>query len=158
MIKLFMFIVIMLFSLVVIAQIGDLRFKSDIDNTDTLMTKEIFSRLPQSEITTTTPWTPVGKALSFRGVRMIDLLNYININGSALKVHALDGYEIMISMEDAVKYNILLADEMDGKKLGIRDFGPYFVVYPVDEYPEELNIPKYLSQFVRQVDKITVKK
>lgn len=158
MVKLLVFIITTLFSMAVIAQIGDLRFKNDIDNSDILITKEVFSRLPQSEIITTTPWTPVGKPLSFRGVRMIDLLDYVNTSGSALRIHALDGYEIIISMEDIRNYNVLLADEMDGRKLGIRDFGPYFVVYPVDEYNEELNIPKYLSQFIRQVDEITVKK
>lgn len=158
MLKFFLFIATVLFSTIVIAQIGDLRFKNDTDNNEVLITKEIFSKLPQSEIVTTTPWTAVAKTLRFRGVRMIDLLNYININGRVVKVHALDGYEVIISMEDIRKYNVLLANEMDGEKLGVRDFGPYFVVYPVDDYNEELNIPKYLSQFVRQVDEITVKK
>lgn len=158
MVKIFVFFITILFNGVVAAQIGDIRFKNNIDSNEIIFTKEEFSGLPQSEITTTTPWTPAGKPVTFRGVRIIDLLNYIDVSGSAFKIRALDGYEILISMDDIKSYNVLLADEMDGKKLGVRDFGPYFIVYPVDEYNEELNIPKYLSQFIRQVDEITVKK
>lgn len=76
--------------------------------------------------------------------------------GSRLKVHALNDYWVEIPMSDVVNYNILLASKIDGKAFSIRDFGPYFVIYPVDERREELNSPVKFSKFVWQVDSITV--
>nr|HBY1206077.1 oxidoreductase [Klebsiella pneumoniae] len=53
-------------------------------------------------------------------------------------------------------FNIILANKMDGKPLEVRNFGPYFVIYPLDSNPTKLNSPIYLSRFIWQVDKITV--
>mgnify|MGYP000994153421 CR=1 FL=1 len=71
-------------------------------------------------------------------------------------MHALNDYWVDIPISDVEDFNIILANKMDGKPLEIRNFGPYFVIYPLDSNPTKLNSPIYLSRFIWQVDKITV--
>lgn len=52
---------------------------------------------------------------------------------------------------------MILAATQDGKRLEVRNFGPLWVMYPRDAYPQELNSATYESRFIWQVNKITVK-
>lgn len=114
---------------------------------------EQFADLPQSQITTSTPWLP---KTSFSGVSFKDLLKLSGFKGEILRVHALNDYWVDIPMSDVNNYNLLLANKNNGELFNIRDFGPYFVIYPVDSEGRELNKPVYFSRFVWQVESITV--
>ncbi|HBS4005834.1 TPA: molybdopterin-dependent oxidoreductase [Klebsiella pneumoniae] len=132
---------------------GDLRVTEQNTHREVIIDKATFDSLPVSKIVTSTPWQ---KKSTFSGVSFSDILKYAGMKGSRLKVHALNDYWVEIPMSDVVNYNILLASKIDGKDFSIRDFGPYFVIYPVDERREELNSPVKFSKFVWQVDSITV--
>lgn len=132
---------------------GDLRVTDQNAHREVIIDKATFDSLPVSEIVTSTPWQ---KKSTFSGVSFSDILKYAGMKGSRLKVHALNDYWVEIPMSDVVNYNILLASKIDGKAFSIRDFGPYFVIYPVDERREELNSPVKFSKFIWQVDSITV--
>ncbi len=132
---------------------GDLLVTEQKTNRKVIINKATFDTLPVSEIVTSTPWQ---KKSTFSGVSFTEILKYADMNGSRLRVHALNDYWVEIPMSDVANYNIILASKIDGKPFNIRDFGPYFVIYPVDERREELNSPVKFSKFVWQVDSITV--
>lgn len=129
--------------------------KGEVDLNCTITPAE-FKNMPQSQIKTTTPWTPAGKIMTFEGVRIKDILMKCGVNGKVLKMHALDGFATDIPWKDVDEYNFLIANKMNGNELNTRNFGPYFVVYPLDEYKTELNNPLYMSRFIWQVDSILV--
>lgn len=132
---------------------GDLIVTEEKSHEIVKIDKTKFDSLPQSQITTSTPWQPKS---TFSGVSFRDLLQYAGVKGQRLRVHALNDYWVDIPMSDVTNYNILLASKIDGKSFHIRDFGPYFVIYPVDSKSYDLNQPIYYSHFVWQVDSITV--
>nr|WP_254170376.1 molybdopterin-dependent oxidoreductase [Serratia marcescens] len=109
--------------------------------------------LPKTSITTSTAWTPKEK---FTGTSFKDILTEVGITGKIVRVHALNDYWVDIPMSDVYKYNIILASKRNDTPLKVRDFGPYFVIYPLDEHYEELNKPIFYSRFVWQVEHITV--
>ena len=134
-------------------RIGDLTIQDEKSHASHTFSKESFSTLPRAMITTTTPWTPSTK---FEGVSMKDVLAASGFTGKTLRVHALNDYWVDIPMKDVDSYNIILANKRDGVELKVRDFGPYFIVYPLDDNAEDLNKPIYYSRLVWQVDSITV--
>lgn len=143
-----------------IAKTGDISIDGKIRKTNSgnvfILSKEYFDNMKKSQIKTTTSWTKKDHRVNFEGVKVKDILNEVGAFGSTLRMHALNDYWVDIPVSDVDKYDIILANKMDGKNLKVRDFGPYFVIYPVDKNPDELNKPIYLSRFIWQVDKITV--
>ena len=49
-------------------------------------------------------------------------------------MRALNDYWVDIPVSDIEQFDILLANKMDGNPLKVRDFGPYFVIYPMDKF------------------------
>ncbi|MDM7159725.1 molybdopterin-dependent oxidoreductase [Klebsiella pneumoniae] len=117
-----------------------------------------FIKMPMAQIKTTTPWTKPKTKVDFEGVRVKDILKLVGAQGRTLRMIALNDYSIDIPVSDVENYNIIFAYKMNGKKLKVRNFGPYFVIYPLDEHASEINNPLYLSRFIWQVNKITVLK
>jgi hypothetical protein len=110
--------------------------------------------LPAATITTTTNWTP---KQSFSGPKLSAVLARVGAKGMQLSVCAIDDYCQDIPVSDIDKYGVILAATQDGKRLEVRNFGPLWVMYPRDGYPQELNTATYVSRFIWQVNKITVK-
>ncbi len=145
-----------LFSIIAKAEdrpIGDLRVTDGSTQTTVTLTKAMMDALPKTSITTSTAWTPKEK---FTGTSFKDILTEVGITGKIVRVHALNDYWVDIPMSDVDKYNIILASKRNDIPLKVRDFGPYFVIYPLDEHYEELNKPIFYSRFVWQVEHITV--
>lgn len=145
-----------LFSIIAKAEdrpIGDLRVTDGSTQTTVTLTKAMMDALPKTSITTSTAWTPKEK---FTGTSFKDILTEVGITGKIVRVHALNDYWVDIPMSDVYKYNIILASKRNDTPLKVRDFGPYFVIYPLDEHYEELNKPIFYSRFVWQVEHITV--
>lgn len=145
-----------LFSIIAKAEdrpIGDLRVTDGSTQTTVTLTKAMMDALPKTSITTSTAWTPKEK---FSGTSFKDILTEVGITGKIVRVHALNDYWVDIPMSDVDKYNIILASKRNDTPLKVRDFGPYFVIYPLDEHYEELNKPIFYSRFVWQVEHITV--
>lgn len=94
----------------------------------------LLDALPQKSFVTETPWTK--GLVKFTGPLLSDVLKAVNASGTNIKAIALNDYKVDISVEDAKKYGIILARQMDGKTMTIRDKGPLFVMYPFQEFPE----------------------
>ncbi|MED7793150.1 molybdopterin-dependent oxidoreductase [Klebsiella aerogenes] len=118
------------------------------------ITADEFNAYPQKTICTSTPWTDINKKACFTGVRIKDIINKYNIPSDTLNFHALNDYDVNIPKSDINDYDIILASHMNGKQLEVRNFGPYMVIYPLDQYQNKLNRPDHLARFIWQVDKI----
>lgn len=86
------------------------------------------------KLATTTPWTdgtPV-----FRGVLIRDILAFLGASGEAVRATAHNDSRIEIPISDFLDYPVLLAYEMNGQRLSIRDKGPLWIIFPRDQFPE----------------------
>lgn len=110
--------------------------------------------LPAATITTATNWTP---RESFTGPTLSAVLAKVGAKGKELSICAIDDYCQDVPVSDVDKYGVILAATQNGKRLEVRNFGPLWVMYPRDAYPQELNTATYESRFIWQVSKITVK-
>ena len=100
---------------------------------DQAMLEEIGSTFIQ----TSTPWTN-GIPL-FRGVLVRDLLRRVGTEGKIARAVALNDYRLDIPLSDFFDYPVLLAYEMNGKPLPVRDKGPIWLIYPLDQFSELRN-------------------
>jgi len=109
--------------------------------------------LPQKTIVTETPWTK--GVVKFTGPLLTDVLAAVNATGTNLRANALNDYKVNIPVEDAKKYGVILARQIDGKPLAVRDKGPLFVMYPFAQFPE-IKTSVYFSRCIWQLQSISV--
>lgn len=112
-----------------------------------------FNEFPKITIDTSTPWT---KKARFEGVKISSILQHYGLTGQKIRIDALNEYWVEIPYEDTMKYDLILADKMNGETLPTRTFGPYWMLYPIDDFPEELKKPLYNSRLIWQVRSIYV--
>ncbi len=94
----------------------------------------MLERLPQTSFQTQTPWW--GQAHKFTGPLLRDVLQAVGANGSIIEARALNDYRVTIPVEDAQRYDVIVARLMDDKPMPLRDKGPLFIIYPFDRHPE----------------------
>ncbi len=120
---------------------------------DATFSMEMLERLPQQTFTTKTPWYP--QAVTFTGPLLRDVLAAAGASGKQISARALDDYKTLIPMSDAKNFNLILARQIDGKNLSIREKGPLFIVYPYDSKPE-LQAQVYLDRSAWQLKSLTI--
>lgn len=86
--------------------------------------------LPQHEFATSTIWTE--GIVTFRGVRLGDLLQAAGATGTTVTLTALNDYSISMPVADAMADGPLLAFLMNGAPMSVRDKGPVWLVFPYD--------------------------
>ena len=123
---------------------GDGVMRFDLD-----MLKRLSGRTASME----TPWTP-GQT-EFSGPLLAEVLKAAGASGSHMIVKALNDYAAEVPMEDAREFPTILAVEMNGEPMSVRDKGPVFMIYPFDTNPELCN-EKYFSRSVWQIREIEV--
>ncbi len=129
------------------------------NGTTRVLSSDDFTKLPQNSLQTNTAWTEGPQ--NFDGVLLRDVLATVGVDGTeagshSITVLALNDYSISIPLEDAYKYDVLVAHKMNGKELNRRDKGPYWIVYPRDQH-EELNDSRYDHRWAWQLKQIEVK-
>lgn len=105
------------------------------------------------EIETSSIWTD-GKH-RYTGVMLRDLVDFLGIGASNLRLHALNDYAVEFPVAEATDAAPILAYQMDGATMSVRDKGPVWVMYPFDagaEYRTDTNF----SRSVWQLDRIDV--
>jgi hypothetical protein len=81
---------------------------------------------------TSTPWTegtPV-----FKGVPVRAVLELVRARGDRVRAIAANDYSYEMPISDFRDYPVLLAVEMNGERLQMRDKGPIWMVYPIDQF------------------------
>lgn len=124
------------------------------DGLEVRLDRAMLEALPHKVIKTENPWD--SGAVTYEGVLLRDLLNYVKADGKTLSFVALNDYRADMPAEDARKYDVILAYKRNGEELSVRDKGPFFVVFPFTDVPELATEDRY-AQSVWQVNRITVK-
>jgi len=91
----------------------------------------------------------------YEGIMLKDLLSFLGASGMKLIATALDGYSIELPIHDAEKYPVILAMKKNGTAMGIRDKGPIWIIYPIDQF-KELKDQKYSSRSIWQLNRLDV--
>lgn len=89
--------------------------------------------LPQHRFTTRTPWDD--GPVSFSGPRLRDVLQAAGAHGQRLRATALNDYRVTIPVDDALRYDVIVATRRNDAPMAVRDKGPLFIVYPFDSDP-----------------------
>ncbi|MEX1205975.1 MAG: molybdopterin-dependent oxidoreductase [Dongiaceae bacterium] len=90
-------------------------------------------RFGVTSFTTGTPWTD-GK-VTFEGVSGNELMATLEADGAEIRAEALDGYSVVIPMEDFRRSGAIIAYKMNGAPLAEGEQGPLWIVYPYDADP-----------------------
>ncbi|MBN7759213.1 molybdopterin-dependent oxidoreductase [Nitratireductor aquimarinus] len=109
------------------------------DGQETIFSESEFLALPKSRTITRTAWTEdlhvfegvaLGKVLETAGIDPQDHQN------ATVRAIALNDYVVEFPLADATRYGVLIAAFMDGRRLSVSDKGPYWIVYPRDDFRE----------------------
>lgn len=90
--------------------------------------------LPQRSFTTMTPWGP--QPIKFTGPLLRDVLAAAKASGTTIKAMALNDYQSAIPLDDAQKFDVILAHKMNDAEIPVKTKGPLFIVYPYDTKAE----------------------
>jgi hypothetical protein len=91
--------------------------------------------LPQHRIETHTEFTE--GLTEFRGPLARDALAMVGVmQASELRMYAVNDYSVSVPFSDLETYDVVLATEMNGERLSVRNRGPIWLMYPLDGHPE----------------------
>ena len=113
----------------------------------------MIEKLPQRTFTTLTPWET--KPVQFTGPLLRDVLAAVKAQGTAIKAMALNDFQSTIPVEDAMKFDVVMALKMNGKPISVKTKGPLFIVYPYDAKPE-LRSAVYYERSPWQLKSLTI--
>jgi len=65
-----------------------------------------------------------------------DVLKAAGAQGRQLMAFALNDYKTSIPVEDAHRYDVIVARLLNGQSMSVREKGPLFIIYPFDDLPE----------------------
>lgn len=109
--------------------------------------------LPQHTVTTTTPWTR--ESHRYTGVLLRDLLAHLGAHGTHIHATTLTDHEVQIPIEDARLHDVVVAWQVDGQPIPVRQRGPVLVMYPFDADPA-LRQRRYHERAVWQLRSLSV--
>lgn len=109
--------------------------------------------LEQRSFTTMTPWSR--QPVRFSGPLLRELLAVVRASGSQISAYALNDYKVIIPLDDALRYDVIVATRMDGNPIPVRTKGPLFVVYPFDSRAE-LQSARYHERSIWQLKSMVI--
>ena len=113
----------------------------------------MLEKLPQQTFTTKTPWSK--EPIKFTGPLLRDVLAAAKANGTTIKALALNDYKTAIPVEDARRYDMIIAHRMNGELIPVRTKGPLFIVYPFDS-KAELQASKFYGRSAWQLKSMDI--
>jgi hypothetical protein len=112
-------------------------------------TEEELKALPQVTIRTQTEFTD-GVA-TFVGPLVRDVIAPLDTGkGTTLHLVAANAYAVDIPISDMKTYDVILAMSANGNRLSLRDKGPLWLMYPMDDHPE-LKASVYNARLIWQL-------
>jgi hypothetical protein len=113
----------------------------------------MLEKLPQQTFTTKTPWSK--DPIKFTGPLLRDVLAAAKANGTTIKAVALNDYKTAIPVDDAKRYDMIVAHRMNGEPIPVRTKGPLFIVYPFDS-KAELQSSKFYARSAWQLKSMDI--
>lgn len=105
--------------------------------------------LPDATIVTRTDFTD-GET-RFEGPLATAVFALAGVEGwDVARMIAANDYAVDIPAKDFTVYGVILAHSADGARLSRRDKGPYWVMYPLDDF-DELSDPVYNNRLIWQL-------
>lgn len=114
---------------------------------------DMLRALPAEQITTTTIWTAGPQ--QFTGVSLEALLRHLGASGQTLRATAINDYQVQIPTQDAQPDGPIIAYDLNGAPMSVRDKGPLWVVYPYDSASRYRTEVIY-SRSIWQLDRIEI--
>jgi hypothetical protein len=125
-----------------------------VDGTETSFTLEELLAMRQSSVVTANFY--VSQVAHFQGPSLRSVLLATNVPPSAtLTMVALNDYTVRVPARDAYDYKVILAVQRDGEPMSVRNKGPIWVIYPMDDHPE-LQGTAYNDRLVWQLRRVIV--
>jgi len=115
--------------------------------------REALEKMPQTSISTSTPWTK--GVHQYSGPTLASLLKALQAEPRALRAVALNEYVAELDWPLLQQYPAILAINRNGEAMRIRHKGPIWIILPLDDYPE-LDTNNVQRQMVWQLRKIEV--
>jgi hypothetical protein len=115
--------------------------------------REMLEALGFIEVRTTTSWTDGVQV--FEGVLARAVLDRVGAQGTTVTASALNDFVAPVPMDHFRQYDVILATIMNGKQMEVSDWGPIWIVYPRDDYPELLG-SKFNDHWVWQLRELRV--
>lgn len=106
-----------------------------------------------TSITTSTIWTE--GTHTYTGVLLKTFAARLDAGGRGLRFHALNDYSVDIPAAEATDRAPLIAYEIDGAVMSVRDKGPLWVIYPFDA-GAQYRTDTTFSRSIWQLDRIDV--
>ncbi|GAA3534949.1 molybdopterin-dependent oxidoreductase [Zobellella aerophila] len=103
---------------------------------------------------TSTPWSD--GVQTFTGVRLSQLLADIGAQHHDIEAQALNNYKTGLDWNTLANYPVIIAFKRNGQPMRIRDKGPLWIIYPLDDYPE-LRTLNNESKMVWQLHRLVVR-
>ncbi|NOR32204.1 MAG: molybdopterin-dependent oxidoreductase [Sulfitobacter sp.] len=123
------------------------------ENSATYTLEELLA-MPQTTVVTTNDY--VDELTTFQGPSLRLVLEEMDVDQSAnLKMVALNDFASQVPAEDAFTYDVILAVLRNGEEMSVREKGPIWVIYPMDDNPE-LQDDVYNGRLVWQLKSISV--
>lgn len=120
--------------------------------------EEDFSKLEWRELATSTPWTQ--GVQHFKGPLLRDVLiahfkDEADLASRTLRFKAMNGFSVEFLAIDAWDFDCIVARELNGKPMRIRDKGPLWLIYPRDNDPRLKDVLRE-ERWVWQLDRIQI--
>lgn len=90
----------------------------------------------------------------FAGPTLASLLEAVGADGAKMNAKAINDYFVEIPLGHAQAHDVILAMEMNGERMRIRDKGPIWIVYPLSE--SEAAKKPFDTEMIWQLDRIEV--
>lgn len=108
--------------------------------------------LPQTEYATENAFIDGSRV--FAGPLLRDILAASDLlDDETIKLLAINDYEILFPVSDAVEFDVIIATRMDGDLMPVRGKGPLWIMYPISDNPT-LDDPIYKGRIIWQLDEI----
>lgn len=109
--------------------------------------RAMLEQLEWVEIETHTSFTTGPQ--TFSGPTLSSVLAAVGASGKVIRATAVNDYAVDIPVADADLHKVVLAMDMNGKPMRVRDRGPIWVVYPLSE--EEAEKQPFDEQMIWQL-------
>ena len=115
--------------------------------------QEGLAELPLETLSTETPWT--NQSHTYQGISLERLLKHFNIQGHQATAKALNNYQVIIEIKDAINKGAFIASTQDGKAMKVRNKGPFWIIFPWSQKPELVQ-KKYQDWSIWQMSDLTI--
>lgn len=115
--------------------------------------REALTDLGLVSIETTTIWTD--GVQTFEGVPLTALMDFLQVDKGTLLASATNDYTVEVPVSDAVDDGPIIAMNLNGERMSLRDKGPLWIVYPYDAFSKYRTEVIY-SRSIWQLDRLKV--